>query len=492
MTKLKALIITMVAFNYYLLLAAKQYTWIFASGDSGDWLTSSTLWIVPQPYGSPLYISLGHLVNLLPGNLATNMTVLLSVLPAAITVGLIYLIVRHLTKKEWVAVTCSVVLLGAAIPLSQATILEEYSIAVMFITLAYLMYLYDKKWATALCLGLGTAIHVIVLVIALLWFAANARKVKDWLKVTPIYIVSGVCPYILILYLMAHNTAPFNAGGLSLQGLVEYIGTTSTVASLSLADAPRRMLSISMFTTLSLGLALIPTIKGFKRPWSTSTLMAMTTIVFIAWFCLTTYDPTQWTFLAFGLPMAIVLCGLGLSKMESHHIRVVLVGAGCLILANGFFLNANAITSEKNEAMRYYESVMNIPDGSVVIIHHGWAAQGLNYAMVNGKNVIPIFTKTSDGEDVTYQHYADWMKDKFNLIGKDTKTLTQDALNKGVNTYIFDYEVLRWSKVFNTEDTNIYRFKKVTAVNMEAKLVDTTEVIEWNPIQALIDKLKGH
>ena len=139
--------IIVLSFVYYFVLASKQWTWVFVSGDSGDWLAAANIWMAPQPYGSPLYIVLGHLINMLPGSLVDNMTILLSVLPAAITVGLVYLIVYKMTENARIGIVCAVVMLGASIPLSQATVLEEYSLCVMFVVMAFYMYLLDKKWA---------------------------------------------------------------------------------------------------------------------------------------------------------------------------------------------------------------------------------------------------------------------------------------------------------------------------------------------------------
>ena len=88
-SKIIPFIVFAISFIYYSILSSKVYTWLFASGDSGDWLAASNWWIVPQPYGSPLYISLGHFLDLFGGDLVVKMTILLSCLPAAITVMLV-------------------------------------------------------------------------------------------------------------------------------------------------------------------------------------------------------------------------------------------------------------------------------------------------------------------------------------------------------------------------------------------------------------------
>ncbi|MCJ7761443.1 DUF2723 domain-containing protein, partial [Candidatus Bathyarchaeota archaeon] len=128
------LVIVAVAIGYYAILAAKQWTWMFVSGDSGDWLASSTIWMTPQPFGSPLYVMLGQFLNLFPGDLVIKMTMMLSVLPAAITVAVVYLIVRARGHGQKLALLGSGILLACGIFLSQATVLEEYTLASMFVT----------------------------------------------------------------------------------------------------------------------------------------------------------------------------------------------------------------------------------------------------------------------------------------------------------------------------------------------------------------------
>jgi len=197
------------------------------------------------------------------------MTILLSCLPAAVTVALVYLIVKHLTSKTTIALIGSAIVLGAGIFLTQATILEEYSIAVMFTVLAYLFYLKDKKKLTALSMGLGSAIHILVIPIALLWLVLEKKNWRAWAKTLPIYIVTGILPYALIIYLMTTDAPRLLAGGLSLEAINSYLGSTSVFGSLSIFGLPERLLGLTSLIIMSFGLAVIPLWVALKRPWAT-------------------------------------------------------------------------------------------------------------------------------------------------------------------------------------------------------------------------------
>ncbi len=384
--KYAALTISLSAFAYYVVLSAKQYTWMFVSGDSGDWLASANAWIVPQPYGSPLYISLSRLTGLMP-NQPVTLTILLSCLPSAITVGLVYLIVRKLTNKVWCALAASLVLLGAGVFLTQSTILEEYALAVMFLTLAFYFYVSNRRKLTALVLGLGTAVHIFILPIAVFWFVLEYKQLR--LKFLAIYFVSGALPYALIPLLM------YFGDGLTFNGLWQYWTGTSgaIVGTLSIFDAPQRLLSIAQILLMSLGLAVIPLWYGLKKPYDTKKAVLLMVVVVALWYHLTSLDPMSWTFLSFGLPSAIILIGLGLSKLSLKHSYTVAACALALITINGIFLNANTLTNEEPLAVTYYEELYSLPDGSNVLATGGRYSFGLLYVMSEGKDLIMVEAK---------------------------------------------------------------------------------------------------
>lgn len=378
--KYAAPIISLCAFAYYVALSAKQYTWMFVSGDSGDWLACANTWMLPQPYGSPLYILLCRLLGLMP-NQPTTLTVLLSCLPSAITVGLVYMVVRKLTGKVWCALTASLVLLGAGVFLTQATILEEYALAIMFLTLAYFFYTSDRRKLIALCLGLGTVVHIFVLPIAFFWFALEYKQLR--LKPVAVYLVSGALPYVLIPVLM------YFGSGLTFEGLLEYWTGTSgaIVGTLSIFDAPQRLLSIAQILLMSLGLAIMPLWYGLKKPYDTKKVVLLITVVVALWYHLTSLDPMSWTFMCFGLPAVVILVGTGLSKLSLKHTYIVVAGALILIAINSVFLNASTLTREESLATTYYNELRSLPNGSAVAATSGRYSFGLLYVISEGKEL---------------------------------------------------------------------------------------------------------
>lgn len=461
------LAIGMVAFAYYALLSSKAYTWMFTSGDSGDWLASSNWWIVPQPLGSPLYISLGHWLALFPGDLVIKMTLVLSALPSAITVLLVYLIVKHLTQKEWASITSATALLGAGLFLSQATVLEEYALAVMFVVLGFYFYLRDKKWLVALSLGLGSAVHILVMPIAVLWLFLHLKSIKPWLKVTPVYIVSGILPYGLILYLMTIDTPRLLAGGLSWGALDSYLGSTTVVGSLSIMEAPQRLLEMGVVLLAGFGLAFVPIGRAIKDPWDTRIKMLIVMIGFSIWYYLTCLDPTTWTFMLYACPALAIMAGIGLNKMKSYHTNVVLAGVVLLVGVNGFMLNANKLAHEEPKAIYCYNAIQALPNQSAVVIHRGgFEAMSLFYAMSEGKDIIPIFyTDWRWEEDDLYWYYKEWIEKDYGIGGVNTQEMVLDTMEKGISVYILYPVMEKWETTFETETIGNPKFELVIGVN---------------------------
>lgn len=442
MKKYTALLVGLVAFVYYVLLSARTWTWVFVSSDSGDWLMCSNWFVVPQPYGSPLYISLMRLIGVLTDGNTTVVaaTILLSCLPSAITVMLVYLAVEKLTQKVWLAITSSIVLLGCGIFLTQSIILEQYASAIMFCTLAFWFYLLGRKKLTALCLGLGTAIHAFVLPIALMWCVIDYlshRNARTLITPTIIFVVSGILPYLMVPVLMYLDTPRLLAGSLSPQSLKEYLeGVSGTIiGNLSIFEVPNRLLAVGKILLMSLGLAFIPLWYGLKKPFDAKKVMLMCTIVFAVWYHFTCMDPVTWTFMCFGLPAAAILVGVGLSKLIVRHTQVVVACALILVCMNGFFLNADTLTNEKPYATTYYTELMSLPNESVVVTTAGAHSLGLFYVMSEHpeKGLVPIVYPYGCLGD--FPDYTKYMRKEFGLEGDNTLKLTQDALSQNCDVY---------------------------------------------------------
>ena len=281
-------------------------------------------------------------------------------------------------------------------------------------------------------------------------------------------------------------------GGLSLDMINNYLGSNWVVGSMSIVEAPKRLLLLAGFLLVSLGLAVIPFWRGLKRPWSIPVLMLIAAFGFSIWYYATSIDPTTWVFLIWAIPFLVITAGLGLAKIGGKLTGVVLAGALCLVLVNSVFLNANKLTQDNPQAMKYYAALMSLPKGSAVIVHHGgWEGLGFDYVFSQGKQLVPIFFQFEGKEDngVIYDSYADWMAKTYGIMGESTREMAQSALAQGRSVYILSPQLFGWDTVFERKDVGIYRFEQVTAVDVGAPLVTNdarTEVKQWS----ILDELK--
>lgn len=408
------------SFAYYYLLSAKEWTWIFVSSDSGSWLASAYTWMVPQPIGSPLYIVLGHLVGLLPGSLASNMTIWLSALPAALTVSLVYLTAYRITRKGSLALLASGLLLSSGVFLSQATILEEYTLPTMFLALAFWFYINDNRWGTALALTAGATVHAIAIMVAVLWIIMQRGDYRKWVRPSIVAVGITVLSYGLIPVLMAMDTPKLMAGWLSWRGLIGYITDTggATIGTISLSDTPMRLVAVGSILLLSYGLSLVPAVIGIKNTTGKmSTRMMLVAIGLTVWLSATSNDPTTWAFLAFSAPFVVLLAVVGLDRLPRGHTVAVLASVIVLLTANVLFLNAGTLTDERPYARDYYEDLMELPYGAYVATPMG-GSYGLGLVkavIIDRPDIVPLFIGSPKADGTLppkWAGYLEWLREK--------------------------------------------------------------------------------
>lgn len=438
--KLVALCLGAVAFVYYAILSAKDYTWVFVSYDSGDWLACANWWMVPQPYGSPLYIALCRLVGTLPGSQPINLTLLLSALPAAISVALVYVIVVRMTHRKALAVVSAVALLASTVALTQATVVEQYSLASMFLTLALYLRLNNKPKLTAVVLALGAAVHIILLLVAIFWLAADYRYWRKQWSAVGIAAVVVAASYSFVLVLMATDTPRLIAGGLSLTALNSYMSDVglSVVGQLSIFELPRRLWDMSRVLLVMLGLTIVPIAASLRKPLTGMKITLLGTVVAAVGYYLLCVDYTTWTFLVFAAPSLAVLTGIGLGRLRPVHVKVVLVSCLCFVALNGVLMSANTLTFQNPIARTYYDELQSLPADSAVLVNAGRHSLGLFYALSTDTQLVPIVHPYMDKWQ--FEDYRMWLGETYGLEspeGATTLDLVELALREGRNVYFF-------------------------------------------------------
>jgi len=470
--------------GYYYALSSKIFTWIYTSGDAGDWLVQTNWWMVPQCFGKPLYISLIHLTNYVPiASDAFRITFLLSVIPGAIMVSLTYLIAKHMTQSTKLGITAALVVLGANIVLSQATVLEQYTIVGALFLASFYFYITGHKKLTMAFLGLTTATHIVGAIFAVLFGLIEWKNRKEWLKAIPMFVICGILPYALILWLMADPESPkLLAGNLSWGTINSWGGNTTSTAALALIEAPNRFREGFLVAITSLGLAWIPVWKGFAKPWDNKMKFLIAVFGFTAWFYVTNLFPSVWKFLTPTIPLVACVAVLGLKKLPGWHYKAITIGAVVLIAVNGFMFNTNKIAHEDQQATEYLQALEELPDGSCLITPRGGAyGFSIFYKMSEGKELIPLALSSPElwheEQDGSYVDYTEWLNRKYNIKGRNIYELTNDALAKGHPVYFATPMTKIWNTAFIYEESGQDYLHKVTGVRYAPEWPDVTMLI---------------
>lgn len=467
------IIITLVSFTYYYLLHSRIFTWIYVSGDAGDWLQQMYWWTVPHVMGKPLYIWLIRALSYLPFNDIELATIGLSVIPGAITVAITYLIGLELTKSKKLAILSSLIVLASGTFLSQATIIEQYAFTAMLFTIAYLFYLKDKWVLAVIFLGLGTATHVFVAVVAIMWLVMEYKQWKRIVKLIPLFIIFGILPYGFIIYLMTTSAPNLIAGNLSWAALGVYcFGNTTSSLSMALMAFPQRLQQATGILLLTFGLAWYPLFQGLRKPWNTHKKTALIVIGFALWFYLTNRFPSTWKYVAMTVPLMAGFAVYGLSQLKPWHTKLILSSVIILIVLNSIFLNSDKLAREKPLATEFYDALWELEDGSAIATPRGGAyGFALFYVLSQGKDLVPIaLSGAFDTVDVSYEDYKEWLKSNYDVKGDNCLDMVDYKLKQGTDVYFISPITNFWSIFYETEETGTFGLYRVTDVETDIAL----------------------
>jgi len=454
---------------YYWALSSKIFTWIYTSGDAGDWLQQLNWWTVPHCFGKPLFIAIIHGLAKLPvENDIALLTTTLAIIPGAITVVITYFIGLEITKSRKLATVASLILISSGIFLSQTGVVEQYAFTAMLVSTAFLFYL-KGKWAWAVIfLGLGTAVHIFVAITGLFWFAIEWKQWKRLLKLMPLFIVFGVLPYGLIVYLMASSAPNLVAGNLSWNSINHYLGNQTSTMALAISASPRRLYEAIGILLLALGLAWYPLYIGLKKPWDLKQKVAIVTIFWASWFYLTNLFPSTWKYVAMIIPIMAGFAVHGLSRLKPYHTRIIIISAIALIVLNSIFLNSDKLAREEPLATEFYNALWELEDGSAIATPRGGAyGFALFYAMSEGKDLMPIaLSSIGYRDDASYQDYLDWLNKNYTIEGSNCLEMIDYAINNNIDTYFISPPTNTWSGVYTLEETGTYGLYRITDVDV--------------------------
>jgi 4-amino-4-deoxy-L-arabinose transferase-like glycosyltransferase len=142
--------------------------------DSGELVTSAATLDIAHPSGYPLHTLLGWLfTHIIPfGNIAWRVNIM-SAFFGALTVAVLYLVIRRLTRSSQIALFFSLFFAFSGIFWSQSIRAEVYTLDIfLLISIIYALLRWDETgkakfiYLTSLCFGLGVSDHHMILLAA--------------------------------------------------------------------------------------------------------------------------------------------------------------------------------------------------------------------------------------------------------------------------------------------------------------------------------------
>lgn len=181
------------------------------NGDSAEFQTLAYTLGIGHPTGYPVYLLIAKLFTLIPiGDIAYRVN-LLSAASAALTVSMVFQIIRQLGGKRFPAGLGACTLGMAPLFWRYAVIAEIYTIAAGFITMIISLVLAWKKHGNPILLflagllgGLGLGVHAPIILCApaiLLYMAVSCRKRADWFSAGAGVLSGGLLFLLAFLYL---------------------------------------------------------------------------------------------------------------------------------------------------------------------------------------------------------------------------------------------------------------------------------------------------
>ena len=419
-----------VIFAIYTLCCTPNMTWIGYDCDLGDFLNSARFAMVTHFPGYPFYTMITWLAARIPiGSEAFRLAFFVSVIPAILSVIIVYFVVRKQTANKFAPYIAALCLAGANVFFMQAIIPETYVFTAFIAISTYALIVYKKWRLSALFGGLTFACHWMMVPFVLFLFVYYKDFRKQWKILISAAILSYL--YVIILGVMGNSLSMVGGGTNQFIHFIlgSLIGNMSGWLSLPIWQLPQRIgLTIALFC-VAFGVAVIPMIMYFRDFRKSRVLIAGAFIPFIYYFgC---FQPIAIHHFAMAIPFMAVAAGLGITQIKSEKLKKYLsfgaIGvSSCLLIAMPFYYDIGVNLDKNLTATQFANTLPSLPNGSVVLnilrVDNGnksiYANGGYGYTTIkqydkeHNANLIPIDSLTYSSEErmFAYVDYGEYYR----------------------------------------------------------------------------------
>lgn len=192
----------------FLLFLFFQATGIYG-GDSGDLVTAAYELGVPHPPGYPLYTFLSWLATRLPLFTPAWRVGLMSSLPHAATVALVFWLTRRLTQRVGAGLFAAAMLVGNYLFFLYSVTPEVFALFDLFVILLLVLLIQRRIYLFSFVFGLSLAHHHVILFLVpaiIYFFYNNYNRYNHYNRYILVFLfLLGLLPYLYIPFAARGN-----------------------------------------------------------------------------------------------------------------------------------------------------------------------------------------------------------------------------------------------------------------------------------------------
>jgi hypothetical protein len=170
-------------------------------------------------------------------------------------------------------------------------------------------------------------------------------------------------------------------------------------------------------------------------------------------------------------PSAIILAGIGLSKLPAFHTKAVLASAAVLVILAPIFLNANVLTEQNPEGVQYLQELAALPQNSIVVDEAGAVSLALFYYINStpSSHIMPLISTYLDYRSYyPMPDYIAYIKQRYysDLDYSSTLAAVQSALSDNIPVYYPGSPIDPYYQCFTLQIVNDSMTKDLTSITM--------------------------
>ena len=373
------IIVFAIASAYFISLSATFPTFYNANSDSALFIIAAKYLRLGHPSpGYPLFtlINAGWLQLTPFWTEVASLTLLNAVVSGAVALVL-YLLTRSiLAPLLWM---CS------GLVVSQSTILEQYSMMILFMLGSYYFYNKDKRSIAYAVASFGIMVNHQA-AFCILAYLANDVYRHNTLKPFLWSFIS----LPLLLYIPLANRPPYLLidGNSPMNYFDYFFGQKGLILGIAIVPPDNlfeRLWEFSRLLVGGLGVALILTALAIKKVWKENFVLPLLFILPLFYY-LTILSPWAYTYALAGIAFGIVLA----CSYQWNFIRnVSIAGAIVLIILNYSWYDFGMTLDKDKTAEQFMQSLDELPSDAVILNHKGFMTPMwvMLYNLDNGTNI---------------------------------------------------------------------------------------------------------